>query len=134
MRACFFLLTLGTLPAIAQSETNISCIERLEIPTYPKLADMARISGVVISNVLLGFNSTVVSIESKSASGKAHPILLPSVEKAVRASRFKECAGKQVTLIFNFVLERNDTLQETKYAFSYPNQFWIAAPPMMVQP
>ena len=49
-----FLLILAGLPLMAQTETNIACVERLEIPTYPILATQARITGVMTTTVLLG--------------------------------------------------------------------------------
>jgi hypothetical protein len=58
-----------------------------------------------------------------------------AVEKSLSASTFaKSCAGKKVTLVFNFVLAERLLPQETRFSFGYPNHFWIAAPPMLVQP
>jgi hypothetical protein len=135
MRA--YLLILAGLPLMAQTETNIACVERLEIPTYPALAEQARITGTVIATVVLGFGSSVASISSASDHGKAHPLLIGGVEKSLRASKFANaCAGKQVELIFNFVLEGTPVGSHPPQtiSFAYPNQFWIATPPLLLNP
>lgn len=140
MRACLLLLLSSGILAVAQTETNIACVERLEIPAYPTLAKQARIAGVLTTTVLLGPEASVGRItsewSSQSISGsKPESIFLPVVEKSLRASTFaKSCAGKRVTLVFNFLLSGNPRLQETASFFGYPNQFWIAAPIPLVQP
>lgn len=139
MRAYLLLLILS-VPTMAQMETNIACVERLDIPTYPPLAKAARIAGALTTTVLVGSDASVEKIasewDSQWASGsKADGIFLPTVEKSLRASTFaKSCAGKKVTLVFNFVLAESLLPQETKFSFGYPNRFWIAAPPMHWQP
>jgi hypothetical protein len=130
----------SVLPALAQSETNIECVERLEIPTYPALPKQARIAGVLTTTLLLGPEASVEKItsdwNSQSTSGsKRENLFLPAVEKALRGSTFaKSCAGRKVNLVFNFVLSENPRLQATTSFFGYPNQFWIAAPIPLVQP
>jgi len=140
MHTYLFLLILAGLQAIAQIETNIACVERLEIPAYPALPKQARIAGVLTTIVLLGPEASVGGITSdwssqRSSGSKIENLFLPGVEKSLRASTFaKSCAGKRVTLVFNFVLSENPRLQETTSFFGYPNQFWIAAPIPLVQP
>jgi hypothetical protein len=132
-----YLLILAGLPLMAQTETNIACVERLEIPTYPALAEQARITGAVIAEVVLGPGASVASISSASDHGKAHPILLDTVEKSLRASKFaKACAGKQVELVFNFVIEGTPVGSHPPQtvSFGYPNQFRIATPPLLLNP
>ena len=135
MRAYLFIL--AGFPLVAQTETNIACMERLEIPTYPALAEQARITGTVIATVALGPGATVTSISSASDHGKAHPILVGSVEKSLRASKFATaCAGKQVGLIFNFVIEGTPVGSHPPQtvSFAYPNQFRIVTPPLLLNP
>jgi hypothetical protein len=140
MRTCFFLLTLSALPALAQTETNIACVERLEVPAYPVLAKQARIAGVLTTEVLVGPDASVEKISSQwdsqwAAGSKADSIFSSVVEKSLRASTFaKSCAGKKVTLVFNFVLAESLPPQQTRFSFGYPNRFWIAVPSPMVQP
>jgi len=135
MRAYLFLLILSVLPAVAQPETKIGCVERLEIPTYPPLAKQARIAGF-LTTLLLGPEASVGTITLDwSSQSKQENIFLPVVEKSLRASTFsKSCAGKKVTLVFNFVMTENPRAQVTTSFFGYPNQFWIAAPLALVQP
>jgi hypothetical protein len=106
MRACLFLLSLTVLPAIAQTEMNIACVERLEIPAYPALAKQARIAGVLTTTVLLGPEASVGTITSDwNSRSEQENFFLPVVEKSLRASTFaKSCGGKKITLVFNFVM------------------------------
>jgi hypothetical protein len=120
--------------ALAQSnqggESNMSCVERLQVPVYPPLARAARIRGSVEASVLI---SADVSIQTTSG---AHILSPSAVEKAIRASTFrKTCNGKSVTLIFNFVLGEEldrDRLPQ-RVSFGYPNRFWISAPPQVIE-
>ncbi len=132
-----FLLTFALCcwPALAQSnqaeDSNMSCVERLQMPVYPRLAEQARISGSVTATVVVAPDG---SLQTKAAG---HPILAPAVEKAIRASAFRTyCAGKSVRLVFDFVLgeELDPDKLPQRVSFSYPNQFWISVPPRIVQP
>jgi hypothetical protein len=125
--------------AFAQSsqdtESNMSCVERLQMPVYPPLAAAARIRGSVIATAVISTGgSAQIAI---AISPGAHSLLTPAVEKALRASQFrKSCAGKSVTLVFNFVLGEEldpDGLPQ-RVSYSYPNQFSISVPPRIAQP
>jgi Gram-negative bacterial TonB protein C-terminal len=115
-------------------ESNMSCVERLELPLYPPLANAARIRGTVTAIVTVSPDGTV---QKTIAEVGAHRLLVPAVEKSVRASKFsKTCGGKSVRLVFNFVLAEEldpDKLPQ-RVSFSYPNQFSISVPPRMLQP
>jgi hypothetical protein len=138
MRA--YLLILAGLPLLAQTETNIACVERLEIPTYPPLPKQARIAGTLTVGVQLGPDAAVGDISSEwtpqqASVAKSGGLFVPAVEKSLRASAFlKSCANKKVTLVFNFVMGESPLQQEIRFSFSYPNQFWISAPIPLVQP
>lgn len=126
----FLLLTICAGIAYAQdTETNMQCVERLEMPVYPPLAKQARIAGTV---------TAVVAISSGGAAktmARGDALLTPAVEGAIRASMFrKACAGKSVTLVFHFVV--GDILDKLpqRIAFGYPNQFWITVPGTLAQP
>jgi outer membrane biosynthesis protein TonB len=133
MRTPLPLLIVAAFPAFAQTDTNIACIERLDIPAYPPLAKQARISGAVTADVIVAPDGSAQSITSTTESEtRPHPILLSSVERSLRTSTFaKTCAGNHVKLVFNFVLSEG---MAPIVSFGYPNRFWITAPPMMVQP
>jgi len=50
------------------------------------------------------------------------------------ASRFrKSCAGKSVTVVFNFVIEQTYN-GNSRFSFAFPNQFWISVLPRVVNP
>jgi hypothetical protein len=132
-----FLLTfaLCSWPALAQTnqeaDSNMSCIEQLQMPVYPPLANSARISGSVTATVV------VTSDGSFQTNAVGHKLLVPAVEKAISTSAFlKTCDGKSIRLVFNFVLGENfdaDRLPQ-RVSYGYPNQFWISVPPRVVQP
>jgi hypothetical protein len=138
MRA--YLLILAGLPLMAQTETNIACVERLEIPTYPPLPKQARIAGTLTVGVQLGPDAAVGSISSEwtpqqASVAKSGGLFVPVVEKSLRASAFlRSCANKKVTLVFNFVTAESLLPGEVRFSFSYPNQFWISAPSPLLQP
>ncbi len=138
MRASLFLLITLVPNATAQTNPNMACIERLEVPTYPPLAGAARISGVVIPTVLLGDGGSVASISFTADNGKPHPILVHAAEKSLRNSTFaRTCAGQQVKVVFNFKLEGGPVSRGRwipSVSFIYPNEFWIIAPTMEIQP
>jgi hypothetical protein len=125
--------------AFAQSDqdvdSNMSCVERLEMPVYPPLAHMAQVSASVSATVIASANGPL----QITFSPRAHPLLAPSVENALRASAFnKACAGKPVSLIFSFVIDKQlEAGHKERISFGYPNRFWISVPPpplMVSQP
>lgn len=108
------------------ADSNMSCIERLQMPLYPPLAEKARISGSVTATVAASLDG---SIHTKIAG---HPLLAERADEAVEASTFrKACAGKCVTLTFNFVIDKKQDPSgpPPPVSSSYPNQFWITVPP-----
>jgi hypothetical protein len=136
MRACLLLLLFSGIPAVAQSETNIACVERLEIPAYPILAMQARIAGALTATVLLGSDASVGKISAEwSSTFKKGDMFQSAVEKSLRSSTFASaCAGKELKLVFNFVMAESLPPPETRFSFGYPNKFWITAPHPLVQP
>jgi hypothetical protein len=130
------ILALCSWPAVAQTnqeaESNMSCVERLQMPVYPPLAAQARIGGSITATVVVASDG---STQTKFSSG-AHRLLTPAVERALRASAFhKSCAGKPVKLVFNFELGEEldpDHLRQ-RVSFGYPNLFWISTPPRIIE-
>jgi hypothetical protein len=120
-------------------EPNAQCVEHLRMPTYPKLADQARISGSVTVIVSLAPDGSIqdTTLEMPEASPVAKRLFPPAIDQALRASVFrKNCGRKPVRLVFNFVVgEELDTnnLPQT-VSFGYPNRFWISVPPKHLQP
>jgi hypothetical protein len=113
-----------------ENPSNIECLERLEMPDYPPLARMARITGIQTVKVLLSDQATVQTVES-SAQGKttaAEKDFKESAEKALKNSRFsKTCGGKTITLVFHYEFREDDN--KSIFAFAPPNHFWIRLEP-----
>jgi hypothetical protein len=150
MRLILFLLvaSVGLSNALAQgvgdSDFNMRCVERLEMPTYPPLASQARIPAVMNVVVSIGANGAVEHIDMVLGSEAGAPtkiqqsrigLFAPVVEHSIRASLFaKDCSGKSVRLTFHFVLgeDLRPGVKQT-VSFGFPNRFWIIVPPMIVQ-
>ncbi len=134
------ILLIGSLTAgPIEDKSNIACVERLQIPTYPALAAQARIIATITSTVTLGANASVERIRStvESVAPSADKMFTSTTEEALRTSVFsKTCRGQSITLIFDFVL--GDRLLPNRatqsVSFGYPNHFWIVAPPNLVNP
>jgi hypothetical protein len=108
-------------------DSNIICVERLQMPTYVPLAKMARIEGTVTAMVSLSPNGLVQQV----GTGKAHPLLAPSVKEAIRQAMFRSnCGGRTVVLIFHFNIrgEPSDYPKQS-VSFGFPNHFWIVSEP-----
>jgi hypothetical protein len=122
------LLAAVSATAFAQeAESNMSCVERLQMPVYPPLARVAHVTGSVSTTVMM---SAEGSIQVTSSQG-THPLLTPAVENALYASAFsRACVHKPIKLVFNFVFdEKSDPgWLPPQVSFGYPNQFWISVP------
>ncbi len=125
-------------PAPEQNDSNMSCVERLEIPGYPVLAAQARIQGTITVSVALTTDGSVGKVETEVASkySQARSLFGTPVWKAIREAKFRsDCAGKTVRLIFHFDLEGTAGLQtKGTVLFGYPNTFWIVAAAPLFQP
>jgi len=116
----------------APDGSNMSCVERLEIPIFPPLASAIRLSAVVTASVTLDKAGSVQSVSLDIVGGSTN-LFSPAVEKSVRASAFlAACGGKTVTAIFEF--HPGQQLGAQRTTFSYPNRFSIFSPAMVVQP
>lgn len=120
-------------PALAQSdqesESNMSCVERLQMPLYPPLAALARISGRITTTINLTASGMIEStkMEAESAIPNAKLLLGAAVEQALHESAFhRGCGEKSVRLIFHFGF---DSDPYKRVSFGYPNQFWISVLP-----
>jgi hypothetical protein len=99
----------------SQADSNMACVERLEIPRYPALATQAR-------------------IEAKFT--RASSLFAPPVWKAINEGKFRpDCAGKIVKLVFHFRLQGASAGKPWQsVSFQYPNAFWIVSETQHVQP
>jgi hypothetical protein len=55
MRWLVLLAALSATAFAQEADSNMSCVERLEMPVYPKLAEAARIRGSVTATVVVSF-------------------------------------------------------------------------------
>jgi hypothetical protein len=120
-------LKVGTAQISSDLETNISCIDRLQMPTFPALARKARVQGTINAVVVLSPQGSVQTMNTKG-----HPLLVPSVEDIIRTAKFRsDCGGKTVTLVFDFRLAGSGSQQPMQsVSFGAPNRFWIAVQPL----
>jgi hypothetical protein len=125
-------------PRIPADTPNAACVERLEMPTYPLLARQARLAGTLSVTVTLGPGATVENITTKADlnNNTAQGVFFTPLKNTILKGRFREdCAGKQVTLIFEFRISGDPSdRQQQEAAFGFPNRFWITARPIHYQP
>jgi hypothetical protein len=139
MNGTVFILLLGAGVAVAQSSdehTNVACIERLDIPEYPALAESARITATVTASVRLGNGGQIGAVESALSTHPAEPVksaFLKAVDESLRSSKFSAaCDGKTITLLFQFLL--GEQIGTQRFSFNYPNSFSILAPAKVLTP
>jgi len=95
---------------------------------------MARIEATVSASVLVGQDGRPVQV-SAEASPRRMPIFEGPVSETLAKGKFRpECAGKSVKLILHYSLEDASGTPRQSVSFGYPNEFWITAEAMTVQP
>jgi len=127
-------LTLGLNSATAQNpfepDTNVACIERLQMPAYSALTGS---EGTVTASVLLSPRATVEEVRTRldSKTEKVIGALIHSVEKAVKEGTFHSyCGGKTITLVFDFKIDGKPSgSPKQSVSFGYPNKFSIVTEP-----
>jgi hypothetical protein len=136
-RLVFTLCCTLTCAAAAQGSadtSNMSCVERLDLPMYPRLADAARISATVMATIRVGSGGNIqgVASEVRGVGQTVKKSFAKNVEDAVRASRFAAaCVGRIITVEFQFSL--GEQIGTERASFAYPNRFTIFAPAKVVQ-
>lgn len=116
------------------SQSNIGCLERLEIPDYPPLPRQVRIQGIQTVKVLLSEQAIVQTVESsfQARTIDVEKAFKEGAEKALKNSQFsKTCGGKTITLVFHYEFRDDD--KKSLFAFGPPNHFWIRAGPFYVE-
>ena len=124
----------GCATRTSNDSTDMACVERLELPSYPSIADSARVEAGVTAAVQLSEDAKVEKVSMGVASGMeyAAKLFYPAVEKAMKASTFlPSCGGRTVQLAFEFPFptrsETGETVQTVR--FKNPNRFEIALTP-----
>jgi len=108
-----------------------SCIQRLQIPSYPPAARNAGVEGTVTASLLLTLVGSVdtLATEVHSSYADARRYFAPAVEAAVRGALFQRACGMQtVSLTFHFQLNRDRVSSSPRQGLpsGTPNQFWIS--------
>jgi hypothetical protein len=115
--------------------SNMSCIENLDVPTYPRLADLARVTASVTSAIRVGSGGRFQGVTSdvqKTVGETVRAAFLRTVEDAARTSRFAAaCAGRTVIIEFRFSL--GEQIGTERVSFAYPNRFTILASAKVIQ-
>lgn len=125
-------------PRTPDNDPHMSCVERLEVPAFPGIAEFAQVDTGVAASVLLAQGGSVekVSFEVTKGMEYAGKLFYPAVEKALRSSQFAtSCGGRTVRMIFDFPLpqrsEAGESIQTVR--FKHPNQFEVALTPAPVR-
>jgi hypothetical protein len=112
-----------------EADSNIACVERLQMPAYSPLASAARVQGTITVSVPLSAAASPerVTTESTGETPTGLRLLVPSIESAIKGATFRSnCGGKTVTLVFRFQIEGKAVDNpKTSLAFGFPNRFWI---------
>lgn len=120
-------------PPPAPPNPGLECLDQLQTPEYPKAALLAHVDGSVWTNTQVTTQGTAGKIDNQvvSAYGNGAALLVPPVEKALQASKFKsDCAGKTVSVVFRYQLHgepvANPQVTSRKEA---PTIVWIESQP-----
>jgi hypothetical protein len=120
--------------AAPTNDDKMACVDKLELPSFPAIADSARVEAGVSATVLLAKDGTVEKVTMGPTTGLeyAAKLFYPAVEKAMKASTFQaSCGGTTVVLAFDFPFplrsESGETVQTVR--FKTPNRFEIALTP-----
>jgi hypothetical protein len=135
--AVFTILIVFARVAAGQNtgdNSNVSCIARLDVPSYPSLAAKARRSATVAAAVDIGFGGAIqgVTTDVRDSVAGVEKLFVMNVENSLRASKFAPtCNGRTVRLKFQFLL--GDHVTGDRVSFAYPNLFLISAPTKTIQ-
>lgn len=86
---------------------GFECFDNPVVPEFPQAALRGKVDGTVWIHVQITSQDTAGKItnEVSSAWSDASKLLVPPVEKAVQASKFKaDCAGKEVAVVYRYEL------------------------------
>jgi TonB family protein len=122
-----------------QDSSNLMCIEKMELPSYPLLAQQAQISGTIMVDATLSATGSVQNVSVRadpklSATGKG--VLEPPVLDVIRGAAFnRRCADKTVSVVFVFEIAGTSLVRPKQtVAFGSPNRFWIKSEAPHFQP
>jgi hypothetical protein len=132
--ALLIIVSAACASQISKDDRELACVQQLELPSFPAIADSARVEAGVSAAVRLANDGSVENVSMQTTSGMdyAGKLFFPSVEKAMKASKFMaSCAGSTVHIAFDFPFptrsETGETVQTVR--FMHPNRFEVALTP-----
>jgi len=141
------LTVLGVSPSApralqSSSEAPLACVERLDLPVFPRVAHAARAIQSLSAAVRLASDGQLerVTFAALEPGEKRRPdrmaLFTTQVEKNLRASKFfASCGGRTLSFIFDFKYPtRSETGRDVQMVtFVYPNRFEVSVTPPIVQ-
>jgi len=134
-RALLVVMCLGAF-GCSQRETadssNMMCVQRLQIPSYPPIAQAARSSIAVSAAIKLANDGTVQTVVlegTANSSPQKEGLFRATIEQTIRASAFDPaCANKMVRV--SYVFKMDAARDVTASWFGYPNrvEVWAVTP------
>jgi hypothetical protein len=111
------------------SAAGLTCIERLEMPQFPRIAQALRVRPDIEASLILKVDGSVETTRlSSSAPASVVKLFEPEINRAIRSSRFSaNCTTRVVTVVFQFRLTGNVDDDFRGVAFIFPNRFEIVA-------
>ena len=112
--------------------SNMTCVKRLQIPSYPTIARLARASFETSAAIRLATDGKIQSVVLEGATG-LEQLFRPTIEETLRASAFEpSCSHKTVRVSYAFRM--NVAPDVTASWFGYPNrvEVWAVSPPVDV--
>jgi hypothetical protein len=97
----------GAAAPLPPPDPGFECFDHAEVPDFPQAALRSKVDGTVWMRIQLTAQGTVGKMENEvsSAWGTASKLLVPPVEKAIQASKFKsDCSGKTVAVVYRYEL------------------------------
>ncbi len=110
------------------------CVRRLQMPSYPALAQAGRLSMDVTAAITLATEGKVQAVVFEGATDSRpgnQNLFLPTIEQTIRASAFEPaCAQKTVRISYVFRMNAAEGPDVTASWFGYPNrvEVWAVSP------
>jgi len=102
----------GGAPTVKSTDPNTQCIGRLLVPEYPSIARATVSSGTLKVLITLDEKGAIKSQKFEVLSNpKNAKIIQPAIERALKASAFKDaCGGQSVWLVFRFKIASDNAV------------------------
>ncbi len=131
--AAIILITGSAWAAEPKSQEGLACFENLQPPEYPAAALQEHVDGSVWTYVQASSQGVPEKIDTQvvSAWSEGPKLLVPPVEKVVRAAKIKpDCAGKKISVVFRYELHGEATPNpKVSSRTDGTNLMWIESQP-----